>query len=43
MAMIAQVHFMIWDFYDVNAPLTIEPPGELPATPAASPIATPAG
>jgi hypothetical protein len=42
MAMVAQMHFMIWDFYDIDAPLDIAPPGEAPATPMASPAATPA-
>lgn len=43
MAMIAEMHFMIWDFYDVNASLDIAAPGRTGATPAASPVATPAG
>ncbi len=41
MAMIAQMHFMIWDFYDIDAPIEIVPPGKGGATPAASPVATP--
>jgi hypothetical protein len=42
-AMVAQMHFMIWDFYDVDAPMTITRPDEAGATPAASPVATPSG
>jgi hypothetical protein len=42
MAMVAQMHFMIWDFYDINAPVEIVPPGAESATPGASPAATPA-
>lgn len=42
MAMIAEMHFMIWDFYDIDAPVEISPPGGRAANPAASPIATPA-
>lgn len=34
MAMVARMHFMVWDFHDVNAPITIAPPsGSEPATP----------
>ena len=42
MAMIAQMHFMIWDFYDIGAPVEIVPPESGSATPGASPVATPA-
>lgn len=31
--MIAQMHFMVWDFTDINAPITIEsPPADAVAT-----------
>lgn len=34
MAMVARMHFMVWDFHDVNAPITIAPPsGSEVATP----------
>ncbi|HYH11707.1 MAG TPA: hypothetical protein VD789_05055, partial [Thermomicrobiales bacterium] len=38
MAMVAKMHFMIWDVYDINAPITIAPPpGPEGATPSSTP------
>ena len=40
MVMIAQMHFMIWEFHDIDVPLEIEPPAGSSATPAATPAGT---
>jgi len=38
-AMVARMHFMVWDIYDINTPMTIAPPVTGGATPESEPAA----